>query len=188
MNPASFRQLIGITASSASVQDSTLIIIDAQNEYAFGKLQVEGISESRAVISALLQKYRQGGDGRNIVHIVHETPPGAPLFTPDTELALELEELTPRSGEKVITKAFPSSFAQTGLHDYLSTLGGFWEENCAGRIHGPCHELGYDVIVVRDAVGDRDIPGVKAPVLTAVSLSALEDAFATVVSASDIGV
>ncbi|KAJ5232906.1 hypothetical protein N7468_005862 [Penicillium chermesinum] len=177
MNPASFRQLIGITASSASVQDSTLIIIDAQNEYAFGKLQVEGISESRAVISALLQKYRQGGD--------------------DTELALELEELTPRSGEKVITKAFPSSFAQTGLHDYLSTLGdfgkkivlvGYMAHVCVSTTARAGHELGYDVIVVRDAVGDRDIPGVKAPVLTAVSLSALEDAFATVVSASDIGV
>jgi len=47
-------------------------------------------------------------------------------------------------------------------------------------------ELGYDVLVVRDAVGDRDIPGVKAENLVSVVLSELADAFGTVVSEEDI--
>lgn len=32
------------------------------------------------------------------------------------------------------------------------------------------HELGYDVLIVGDAVGDRDVPGAKAAELVKVSL------------------
>lgn len=47
-------------------------------------------------------------------------------------------------------------------------------------------ERGYDVVVVEDAVGDRDIPGAKAEDLVRVVLAELEDAFATVVKADDV--
>jgi nicotinamidase-related amidase len=47
-------------------------------------------------------------------------------------------------------------------------------------------ERGFDVIVVRDAVGDRDIPGVKAQQLVDVVLAELADAFATVVDVADV--
>ncbi|KAL4786960.1 Isochorismatase-like protein [Aspergillus varians] len=193
-SPQSFRQIIGIPPSSVSVQDSTLIIIDAQNEYASGSLQIDRISESRKVISDLLARYRQG-NGRNIVHVLHKTPPGAPVFTQGTQLAEPLEELTPISGEKLVTKQFPSSFAQTDLHEYLGSLGdvgkkivlvGYMAHVCISTTARAGNELGYDVVVVSDAVGDRHIPGVEASTLTSVSLRELEDAFATVVSARDI--
>lgn len=113
----SFRQIVGASPSTASPSNSTLIIIDAQNEYASGKLAVTNASSSRKAIAALLQKYRDAG-GR-VVHIVHQTPNGAPVFTPDSELAQEFEELKPKDGEKVIQKIHPSSFAETDLADYL---------------------------------------------------------------------
>lgn len=53
------------------------------------------------------------------MHVVHSTPDGAPVFTPGTELAEEFDELKPLSGEKVIKKVHPSSFADTDLHEYL---------------------------------------------------------------------
>ncbi|GKZ29885.1 phospholipase C type enzyme [Aspergillus brasiliensis] len=193
----SLRQLLGAPPSTASVQDSTLIIIDAQNEYASGHLQVEGVSDSRKVISDLLTKYRTNSphNSSNIVHVVHQTPPGAPVFTPGTHLEKEFEELTPLSGEKVVTKNFPSSFAQTDLHEYLGGLGavgkkivlvGYMAHVCVSTTARAGNELGYEVVVVRDAVGDRDIPGVEASTLKEVALSEVEDAFATVVLARDI--
>lgn len=118
----SFRQMLGAPASSASPSDSTLIIIDAQNEYAEGKLKVTNAPETRKAISSLVEKYR--GAGGKIVHVVHQTPAGAPVFTPDTKLAEEFEELTPKNGEKVIGKNHPSSFADTDLHEYLGGKGG----------------------------------------------------------------
>ena len=193
----SFRQLLGIPPSTASVQDSTLIIVDAQNEYACGSLQIDGIGESRKVIADLLAKYRSGRNGSNVVHVVQQTPPGAPVFTPGTELAEELEELTPLAGEKVVTKTLPSAFAQTDLQEHLVSRGaagkkvvlvGYMAHVCVSTTARAANELGYDVVIVRDAVGARNIPGSDATTLKAVALSELEDAFATVVSAGDITV
>lgn len=47
-------------------------------------------------------------------------------------------------------------------------------------------ELGYDVVIAQDAVGDRDIPGVDGAEVTRVALKELEDAFATVLESADI--
>ncbi|CEJ56099.1 Putative Amidases related to nicotinamidase [Penicillium brasilianum] len=191
----SFRQLVGITPSTASVQDSTLIIIDAQNEYASGKLQVDDVKTSRKVIADLLSRYRRGGNGNNIVHVVHEVPEGAPVFTPGTPLAAEFDELKPQSGEKTVTKHYPSSFAQTDLHEYLQGLGnvgkkivlvGYMAHVCVSTTARAGNELGYDVLVVSDAIGDRHIPGVQAETLVSVVLCELGDAFASIIQAADI--
>ncbi|OOQ81547.1 pyrazinamidase/nicotinamidase [Penicillium brasilianum] len=191
----SFRQLVGITPSTASVQDSTLIIIDAQNEYASGKLQVDDVKTSRKVIADLLSRYRRGGNGNNIVHVVHEVPEGAPVFTPGTPLAAEFDELKPQSGEKTVTKHYPSSFAQTGLHEYLQGLGnvgkkivlvGYMAHVCVSTTARAGNELGYDVLVVSDAIGDRHIPGVQAETLVSVVLCELGDGFASIIQAADI--
>lgn len=122
--PQSFRQLIGVNPSTASSSDSTLIIIDAQNEYASGKLATVDVASTRKSIAGLLNRYRTNGSSsrKNIVHVVHQTSAQAPVFTTDTELAAEFSELAPEAGEKVITKNFPSSFASTDLHEYLQGL------------------------------------------------------------------
>ncbi|KAI9376112.1 Isochorismatase-like protein [Aspergillus egyptiacus] len=191
----SFRQTVGIPPSTASVQDSTLVIVDAQNEYAQGKLKVEHVSESRKVIADLLARYRRAGAGKNIVHVVHQVPEGAPVFTPNTPLAEEFEELKPQSGEKVVVKNFPSSFSQTDLNEYLQGIGaagkkivlvGYMAHICISTTARAGSELGYDVIVVRDAVGDRHIPGADADKLVDVALAELADGFATVVAAADV--
>lgn len=193
----SFRQLIGVPPSTASVSDSTLVIIDAQNEYASGQLKVENVAQSRRVIAELLSRYRAAGKQKNIVHVVHETPQGAPVFTPGTELAEEFQELTPGAGdgEKVVTKNFPSSFAKTDLDAYLKTLGdsgkkivlvGYMAHVCVSTTARAGAELGYDVLVAQDGVGDRHIPGVAADTLVSVALKEVADAFGTVISAADV--
>ena len=91
MAAQSFRDLLGIRPSSASPTDSALIIIDAQNEYASGALKVTNAEASGKVIADLLAKYRKA-DGK-IIHVLHKTPDGAPIFTPGTELAEEFEDL-----------------------------------------------------------------------------------------------
>lgn len=122
----SFRQLIGVQPSRASPKDSTLVIIDAQNEYAIGKLATVDVATTRKNISLLLNRYRTDTpsqySGKNIVHVVHQTSAQAPVFTTDTELAAEFSELQPTHGEKVILKNFPSAFASTDLHEYLEGL------------------------------------------------------------------
>lgn len=203
----SFRELIGVQPSTASPTDSVLIIIDAQNEYAEGKLQVTNVAESRKVIAALLEKYRAANG--SIVHVVHATPEGAPVFTPGTKLAQEFDELKPKDGEAVIQKNFPGSFAQTDLQEVLDKTGkkkvvltGYmvsdsrplvrsklsWRQAhvCVSTTARQAAERGFDVLIPEDAVGDRNIPGVDADQLVKVALSEIGDAFGTIIKSSSI--
>ena len=137
----SFRQILGISPSTASPSDSTLIIIDAQNEYADGKLVVSDVKSTSAAIAGssqafpidsdiltqfltdLLKTYRASGTD-NIIHVKHQVPAGAPVFTPDTPLAEIMDVVAPKQGEKVITKQHPGSFTGTDLEQYLEAIPG----------------------------------------------------------------
>jgi nicotinamidase-related amidase len=76
-------------AGTASTSDSALVIIDAQNEYASGALTVTNAEASGKVIANLLEKYRSANG--KVVHVMHKTPEGAPIFTPGTDLAEEFK-------------------------------------------------------------------------------------------------
>jgi nicotinamidase-related amidase len=187
----SFRELIGVQPSSASPTDSVLIIIDAQNEYAEGKLQVANVAESRKAIAALLEKYRAANG--SIVHVVHATPEGAPVFTPGTNLAQEFDELKPKDGEAIIQKNYPGSFAKTDLQEVLDKTGkkkvvltGYMAHVCVSTTARQAAERGFDVLIPEDAVGDRNIPGVDADQLVKVALSEIGDAFGTIIKSSSI--
>lgn len=117
MTVQSFREILGAPPSTASPSDSTLVIIDAQNEYASGKLKVSDPSSTRKAIAGLLKKYRDGNG--KVVHVTHQVPEGAPVFTPNSELAEEFEELASKDGEMQIKKVHPSSFAETKLHEMV---------------------------------------------------------------------
>ncbi|KAK5112778.1 phospholipase C type enzyme [Meristemomyces frigidus] len=191
MTASSFRELVGEQPSTATPSDSALIIIDAQNEYAEGKLKVTNAPESRKAISSLLEKYRSAGG--KVVHVVHKTPAGAPVFTPDSKLAEEFEELKPKDGEKFIEKEHPSSFAETGLHEYLQGTGGkkvvltgYMAHVCVSTTARDAARLGYDVLVAEDAVGDRDIPGATGAEVTKMTMHELGDAFATIIQSKDV--
>ena len=97
----SFRSLLGLPDSKPTPNDAVLVIVDAQNEYDHGLLAIHEVEKSRKVIGNVLEKWRGGGG--DVVHILHQVPEGAPLFTPGTELAQEFEELRPKDGEEVCT-------------------------------------------------------------------------------------
>jgi len=187
----SLRTILGASPSTATTSDSTLIIIDAQNEYAEGQLKVSNVASSRKVIASLLQKYRDANG--KIVHVMHSVPDGAPVFTPKTKLAEEFDELKPKDGEKIIHKQHPGSFAETDLQEYLKkentkkiVLTGYMAHVCVSTTAREGDQLGYDVLLAEDAIGDRDIPGVSAEQVTKVALSEIADAFGTIIQSKDI--
>ncbi|KAI4091619.1 MAG: hypothetical protein LQ344_003970 [Seirophora lacunosa] len=184
----SFRSFLSIPPSHPTPTNSALILIDCQNEYAHGRLAIHDLPASRAVIADLLRKYRDAGG--DVVHVVHETPEGAPLFTPGTDLAEEWEELKPREGEEVIRKVKPCAFSDTKLDDVLKNRMGkekiVLAHVCVSSTSRIGAELGYDVSVVSDGIGDRDIPGASAQQLVDTVLAELGDVSATIVKSSDL--
>lgn len=190
----SFRELVGEQPSTASASDSTLLIIDAQNEYAEGQLKTGGVDESRKAIATLLETYRKADpSGKNIVHITHQVPDGAPIFTPNTKLAEEFAELAPKGDEHVVVKEQAGSFTDTKLDEILKESGkkkvvltGYMAHVCVSTTARQASEKGYDVLLAKEAIGDRDIPGAKAKEVVENSLRELADAFATVIGINDI--
>ncbi|CAK7213577.1 hypothetical protein SBRCBS47491_001852 [Sporothrix bragantina] len=194
MAPQNIRSIFGIPPSVPSTTDSVLIIIDHQGEYAEGLLKVERGPETRAVIKQLLDKYRAAKG--SVIHVVHDAPEGAPIFTPGTPLAAILPELTPVDGEVVVHKTFASAFNGTTLEDELNkadkkdkkklVVVGYMAHNCVSSTVRVASEKGYDVYAVQDAIGDRNLPGATAEELVRVSLAEVADALATVVASKDI--
>jgi nicotinamidase-related amidase len=153
------------------------------------------VTQTRQAIASLLETYRAGGDGKNIIHVVHKTPEGAPVFTPGTALAEEFDEVRPRGDEKVIQKELVSAFGGTDLHDYLTSLGprgqktvltGYMAHVCVSTTARAGADLGYEVVLAGDAIGDRDIPGLTGTEVTDAVLKELGDAFGTVVQSSEV--
>ena len=73
----SFRAFLGQPPSKPTPKDSCLVIVDAQNEYDHGLLAIADVKSSRAVIGDVLKKYRDAGG--EVVHVLHDTPQGAPV-------------------------------------------------------------------------------------------------------------
>ena len=123
-----FRSFLGVEPSKPTPKDSVLVIVDAvsflsqvpshligprcpgvaksgisqqQNEYDHGLLAISDVKSSRAVIGDVLKRYRDAGG--DVVHVRHDTPQGAPLFTPGTELAEEFSELTKGSEKEKVS-------------------------------------------------------------------------------------
>jgi nicotinamidase-related amidase len=98
-----------------------------------------------------------------------------------------------QDGEEKIWKKFPGSFEQTSLHETLEKMGikklvltGYMAHVCVSTTAREAFQKGYEVVLVEDAIGDRDIPGVKGDEVTRVALAELADVFGTVVKSTDI--
>ncbi|CAK7239014.1 MAG: hypothetical protein STHCBS139747_000435 [Sporothrix thermara] len=190
---ASFFQMINAAPATASVHDSTLVIVDAQNEYAVGKFKTAGVEQSRKAILDLVTAYRAAGKPENIVHVIHHAP--NPLFfTEGTTLADEFTELAPLPGEITVHKRLPGSFSGTDLQERLTETGctkivlvGYMTHLCVSMTARQAQELGYVVLIVADAVGTRDVPGASAAELNRVALAELADATATIIQGRDVG-
>ncbi|MBU8894073.1 cysteine hydrolase [Corallococcus sp. M34] len=189
--PATLTQLAGLSTLPSPLASAALIIIDMQGEYREGALKLPGIDtatkESMAVL-ALARKH-----GAPVFHVVHHSPPGAPIFNPDHPHSKELPELAALPGETTIIKTLPDSFAKTDLHARLQATGrkeliliGAMTHNCVAATAHAAFDLGYRVTIVAEACATRDLPDVygnvvPADVLHRQTLVGLGDCIAVVV-------
>src|SRR5690606_3952831 len=119
-DPKTLFQLLGRGYSPASLGKATLLVIDAQEEYRSGTLQLPDIEPAIAEIATLLNAARNCG--APIVHVRHLGIPGG-LLDPQGPRGRFIEGLEPQVGEALVEKRLPNAFAGTELHERLQTLG-----------------------------------------------------------------
>lgn len=196
MTRPTLRELTSQPAQPAALTESTLVLIDCQNTYTRGALELHGVQAAIDQAAALLERARTAGIP--IVHIQHSAGSGS-LYDIDGESGAIVRPLAPREGEQVIVKGYPNSFVQTGLDEHLKTVGasksnlllaGFMTHMCVNSTTRGAFNLGYAPTVIAAATATRDLPGsggatVPAAAIQAASLAAMADMFAAVVERAD---
>ncbi|RYN56549.1 hypothetical protein AA0114_g3007 [Alternaria tenuissima] len=192
MPTPSLRQVIGIPNSTASVKDSVLVIIDAQDEYIYGSLPAQDYKQVNIAISSLLEKYRE--QNGHVVHVLHDTGSDeAPIFKSNDKLTKEMDGVEAIKGETIVWKKHAGSFSETNLAEIVKKTGlrklvltGYMAHGCVSSTAREATTLGYETLVVEDGVGQRDMKDIPAGQVKKVALTEIDDMFGTVVKASDI--
>ncbi|MET0153585.1 MAG: cysteine hydrolase family protein [Candidatus Binatia bacterium] len=190
------RDVAGLGHKPGALSKSALVMIDCQNTYRQGLMQLEGVEAALDEARHVLERAR--ALGIPIIHIQHDSGPGSP-YDIRAEIGHIADKVKPLASEPVIVKHFPNSFVQTDLHERLQkhgvanlVLAGFMTHMCVNSTARGAFNLGYRPAVVARATATRPLPAatggvVAASVLQEASLAALSDLFAVIVpSAADL--
>lgn len=186
--------MLQVKPKSSKLSESVLLIVDAQREYQDGKIPLSNIEDSLKEIAQVLKRARLAQSP--IVFVRHSMGKGAPIFNPDSEYFQIIESVKPESGEIVIDKNYPNSFAETNLQSHMEKLGlknliitGFMTHACISTTARSAAERGFNATVVADACATRDLPSIDGNLVSAnevhySTLAALQDVFAKIVKSS----
>ncbi|MGV9800525.1 cysteine hydrolase family protein [Mycobacterium sp. NPDC003449] len=196
MTRPTLRELNGLPAAPVRLAESALVLIDCQNTYTQGVMELEGVRAALDETAGLLDRARSAGIP--IIHIQHSGGPGSP-YDIDGESGAIVDAVAPRAGEPVVVKSYPNSFVQTDLQQRLQeknasnlVLAGFMTHMCVNSTARGAFNLGYAPTVVAAATATRTLAGpdgaaVPALAMQSASLAAMADLFAVVVPvAADI--
>lgn len=186
----SLRDIVGLGQEPAHLKDSALIMIDLQNTYRRGIMQLTGVEAAIREAKTLLEMARN--EGIPIIHIRHDGGPGTP-YDVNAEIGAISDEVAPIKGEIVITKNYPNAFVQTDLDARLKALGikniilaGFMTHMCVNSTAHGGFNLGYAPTVVASATATRPLQGANGKVVSAqelqdATLAATRDMYAAIV-------
>ena len=121
MASPTLRELTGMDPNPSPISTSALVLIDCQQTYREGIMQLVGVELALKEAASLLRRFRAAG--RPVIHIMHDAGPGTPydVSAPIGQIA---DMVAPLEGETVIVKNYPSAFEKTALDAELKKLGG----------------------------------------------------------------
>jgi nicotinamidase-related amidase len=190
MPPKTLRDVAGLPSQPTALRDAALVLIDCQNTYREGTMQLAGVEAALIEAATLLERAR--GAGIPIIHIQHDAGVGSP-YDITARIGRISDEVAPKPGEAVITKHYPNSFVGTDLEQQLRASGktnvifaGFMTHMCVNSTARGAFSLGFSPTVVAAATATRDLPDgdgevISAAAVQAASLAALRDLFAVIV-------
>ena len=188
------RGLLGLGDAPAGLPDSALVMIDCQNTYRRGVMQLQGAEDAIAEAARMLARARAAGIP--VFHIMHDAGQGSP-YDITAEIGQISDEVAPIAGEPVIVKHYPSSFFETDLADQLGKTGrhdlvltGFMTHMCVNSTARDAFNLGYRPTIVASTTATRELPvpggtPVPATTLQTATLAGIADLFAVVAGTPD---
>ncbi|MCP3802222.1 cysteine hydrolase [Allokutzneria sp. A3M-2-11 16] len=166
MPTTTLRELNGLDKTPASLATATLVLVDYQNTYTQGVMELTGWGPALDNAAELLAAARKAGT--KVVHVIHDSGEGTPF-----DIRADIGQIHPRvapvDGEHVVVKGFPNSFTDTELGELVDASGntdviiaGFMTHMCVAATAAGAFLRGTKATVVADACASR-------PLQTAVS-------------------
>ncbi|GGZ02965.1 isochorismatase [Streptomyces poonensis] len=156
------RRLNGLDDTPARLSDATLVLIDYQNTYTTGVMELDGWQAALDAAARLLARARQAGT--KVVHVVNDGGEGTP-YDIRAEIGAIHPSVAPVDGEPVVVKQFPNAFLGTDLDRHVDAAGrndlviaGFMTHMCVAFTAQGAFLRGNRPTVVADACATRSLP------------------------------
>lgn len=162
MPRTTLRQLNGFDDTPAKLAGSTLVLIDYQNTYTTGVMELDGWQDALDAGARLLARARQ--EGAKVVHVVNDGGEGTP-YDIRAEIGSIHPSVAPIDGEPVVVKKAPNAFVGTDLDQHVDAAGhtdlvlaGFMTHMCVAFTAQGAFLRGNRPTVVADACATRALP------------------------------
>ncbi|WNI23779.1 isochorismatase family protein [Streptomyces sp. ITFR-16] len=162
MPRTTLRRLNGFDDTPAKLADSTLILIDYQNTYTTGVMELDGWQPALEAAAELLARARRAGT--RVIHVINDGGEGTP-YDIRAEIGQIHPSVAPAEGETVVVKQVPNSFHGTDLGDHVGAAGkndviiaGFMTHMCVAFTAQGAFLRGNRPTVVADASATRALP------------------------------
>jgi nicotinamidase-related amidase len=193
MTSTTLRELSGSDQAPADLADATVILVDYQNTYTRGVMELDGWEPALDAAADVLARARAAGS--TVIHVQHDGGSGSP-YDLATELGQIHRRVAPAPGEAVVTKTAPDSFRGTELGDLVDAAGhtdvvvvGFMTHMCVAFTSQGAALRGNRPTVVAQACATRPLATAVAPVsaeaLHHAALATVADAYGVVVASAD---
>ncbi|MEV6833634.1 cysteine hydrolase family protein [Streptomyces sp. NPDC051133] len=196
MPSITLRELNEFDNTPASLADSTVVLIDYQNTYTQGVMELEGWQAALDAGATLIAKARAAG--ATVIHVVNDGGEGTP-YDIRAEIGRIHSAVAPIEGEATVVKSVPNAFHGTDLGDLVDAAGhkdlvlaGFMTHMCVAFTAQGAFLRGNRPTVVADASATRTLKTAVAEVpaeqLHHGALATIDDLYGVVVAtASDLG-
>ncbi|MFJ7077805.1 isochorismatase family protein [Streptomyces sp. NPDC098781] len=192
MTSKTLRELGGADTTPAALASSTLVLVDYQNTYTRGAMELDGWRPALEAAADLLARARAAG--AEVIHVQHDGGEGS-AYDIRAEIGEIHPSVAPADGEAVVVKQAPDAFHGTELgtlvdeagHDTL-IIAGFMTHMCIAYTSASAALRGNQPTVPADACATRSIVDVSADELHRAGLAAIADAYGVVVgSVKELG-
>ncbi|MBD0692240.1 isochorismatase family protein [Streptomyces sp. CBMA123] len=196
MPSTTLRTLNGLDDQPAPLAAATLVLIDYQNAYTRGVMELTGWREALDAGADLLARARAAG--ATVVHVINDGGEGTP-YDIRAEIGRIHPSVAPAEGERVVVKQAPDAFVGTELGELLDAAGnqdvviaGFMTHLCVAFTTAGAFLRGNRPTVVAEACATRPLRSGAAELTAAQihrgALATIGDLYGVVVeSAAELG-
>ncbi|MEV7419315.1 cysteine hydrolase family protein [Streptomyces sp. NPDC089919] len=193
MPSTTLRELSGLDQTPAALASSTVILVDYQNTYTQGVMELDGWQAALDAAVRLVARAREAG--ATVIHVINDGGEGG-AYDIRQEIGSIHPAVAPVDGEEVVVKTTPNAFNATNLGELVDKAGnetvviaGFMTHMCVQYTAHGAFLRGNAPTVVADASATRALPALGAEVpaaqVHAGALAVIEDLWGVVVPSVD---